>query len=96
LRQDSWNCFVCLPARPESFVAKSVGKGPLSVERLGERTWHVHGPPASAVNIALYHLAPSCDFVISGPNVGHNAGRCVTRTRMLFRLSKSSKLSCAV
>ena len=73
-------------------MAKSVGKGPLSVERLGEQTWHVHGPPASAVNIALYHLAPSCDFVISGPNVGHNVGRCGTRTRQLLRLSRLSKL----
>ena len=73
--QGSWKCFVCLPARPESFVSKSVAKGPLTVESVSSDTWHVHGPPASAANIALYHLAPQCDFVVSGPNIGHNAGR---------------------
>ncbi|KAK9826760.1 hypothetical protein WJX81_006820 [Elliptochloris bilobata] len=70
-----WKCFVCLPAKPESFVSKSVAKGPLAVDTVRERVWHVHGPPASAANIALHHLAPDCDFVVSGPNVGHNAGR---------------------
>ena len=73
--QGSWKCFVCLPARPESFVSKSVAKGPLTVESVSSDAWHVHGPPASAANIALYHLAPQCDFVVSGPNIGHNAGR---------------------
>ena len=37
--------------------------------------YHVMGPPASCVNIALHHFADSCDFVVSGPNVGHNLGR---------------------
>lgn len=56
-------------------MSKSVAKGPLTVESVSSDTWHVHGPPASAANIALYHLAPQCDFVVSGPNIGHNAGR---------------------
>ena len=47
----------------------------VSVRHVNERTAHVAGPPATCVNLALYHLAPDCDFVISGPNVGHNAGR---------------------
>ena len=45
------------------------------VTHLGPHAAHVAGPPATAVNLALYHLAPDCDLVISGPNIGHNAGR---------------------
>lgn len=53
-------------ASPSSVVA---------VTHHGSATAHVSGPPATAVNLALYHLAPDCDYVISGPNIGHNAGR---------------------
>lgn len=37
---------------------------------------HVDGSPATCVNLALYSLVPDVDLVISGPNVGHNVGRC--------------------
>jgi 5'/3'-nucleotidase SurE len=47
----------------------------VAVTHVAPGTAHVAGPPATAVNLALYHLAPDCDFVVSGPNIGHNAGR---------------------
>lgn len=37
---------------------------------------HVDGSPATCVNLAVYSLVPDVDLVISGPNVGHNVGRC--------------------
>ena len=94
LGQGSWKCFVCLPAQPESFVSKSVTKGPLTVESVSSNTWHVHGPPASAANIALYHLAPQCDFVLSGPNIGHNAGRCAACCLACLCLADCRRLLC--
>ena len=51
------------------------GSGAISLTRVDEDTVHVCGPPATAVNLALHHLSPDCDFVVSGPNVGHNVGR---------------------
>lgn len=52
------------------------GKGVgISLTRIDADTVHVRGPPATAVNLALHHLASDCDFVVSGPNVGHNVGR---------------------
>ena len=38
-------------------------------------TVHVDASPASCVNVALHHLCPDADLVISGPNIGHNCGR---------------------
>lgn len=39
--------------------------------------FHLSASPGTCVNIALHaaSIAADCDFVISGPNVGHNAGR---------------------
>lgn len=70
-----WSAFVCIPDGPQSFVSKAIGKGPISIRHLEDGAAHVAGSPATCVNIALNHLAADCDFVISGPNVGHNAGR---------------------
>ena len=41
------------------------------------RVFHISASPGTCVNIALHaaSIAADCDFVISGPNVGHNAGR---------------------
>lgn len=47
------------------------------VTNIDDRTIHVDGSPATCVNLAVYSLIPDVDLVISGPNVGHNVGRCV-------------------
>ncbi|BDA43778.1 probable 5'-nucleotidase SurE [Coccomyxa sp. Obi] len=70
-----WETFVCLPAAPESFVSKAIAKGPIQVTQVQEGEVHVAGPPATCVNIALHNLGlEDVDLIISGPNVGHNAG----------------------
>lgn len=87
----SWRAFVAPPAEGQSFVSKAVATGNnhssssgnsksrssngIFLTRVDDETVHVSGPPATAVNLALHHLATDCDFVISGPNVGHNVGR---------------------
>lgn len=67
---------MCIPDGAQSFVSKAIAKGPISVHHREDGAARVTGPTATCVNIALNHLAADCDFVISGPNVGHNAGRC--------------------
>ena len=47
----------------------------LQVTTLDSRTMHINGPPATCANLALHSLVPDVDFVVSGPNVGHNVGR---------------------
>ncbi len=46
------------------------------VDRKAEDDYHIDASPASCVNLAVYDLVPDADLIISGPNVGHNAGRC--------------------
>ena len=69
------NSYVCIPDGAQSFVSKAIAKGPIDVRHTEDGAVRVAGPTATCVNIALNHLATDCDFVISGPNVGHNAGR---------------------
>eukprot|EP00241_Pyramimonas_parkeae_P012435 CAMPEP_0114226000 /NCGR_PEP_ID=MMETSP0058-20121206/994_1 /TAXON_ID=36894 /ORGANISM="Pyramimonas parkeae, CCMP726" /LENGTH=279 /DNA_ID=CAMNT_0001336687 /DNA_START=134 /DNA_END=973 /DNA_ORIENTATION=- len=70
-----WDCFVCIPDDNFSFVGKSITRSPLKVQRISPEEVHISGSPAACVNLALYKLAPDCDFVLSGPNIGHNVGR---------------------
>lgn len=71
----AWPLFICPPADGQSLTSKSLGRGPVTLDRIHAHRVHVSGTPATAVNLALHALAPSCDYVISGPNIGHNAGR---------------------
>lgn len=56
-------------------MSKSIAKGPIRAHAHKANAMHVQAPPASCVNLALHHFAPECDLVVSGPNIGHNAGR---------------------
>lgn len=49
----------------------------LQANKIEEGHYEIEGSPASCVNIALYNFASDCDFVVAGPNLGHNLGRCV-------------------
>ena len=52
----------------------------LQVTHIDSRTMHVDGSPATCSNLAIHSLVPDVDFVVSGPNVGHNVGRYVCLT----------------
>jgi 5'/3'-nucleotidase SurE len=52
----------------------------LQVTHIDSRTMHVNGSPATCSNLAIHSLVPDVDFVVSGPNVGHNVGRSVLMT----------------
>lgn len=45
------------------------------MRRVAEAEVYLAGSPASCVNVALHHLVQDVDLVLSGPNIGHNAGR---------------------
>ncbi|KAA6421610.1 MAG: hypothetical protein FRX49_08553 [Trebouxia sp. A1-2] len=70
-----WNYVVCIPGQQQSFVSKCISHGPLQVTHIDSRTMHVNGSPATCSNLAIHSLVPDVDFVVSGPNVGHNVGR---------------------
>ena len=46
------------------------------MNKLADGNYEIEGSPATCVNISLYNFASECDFVVAGPNVGHNLGRC--------------------
>ena len=48
---------------------------------MGDGHFEIEGSPATCVNIALYNFAADCDFVVAGPNIGHNLGRCARGSR---------------
>ncbi|CAG9466166.1 unnamed protein product [Pedinophyceae sp. YPF-701] len=75
LRSLGLNIVVASPSGPQSFASKAVSKGPLTVTQPAADVYHISGSPAACVNIALYSLNVDCDLIISGPNIGHNAGR---------------------
>ncbi len=67
----------CSNGRWESHaaVALCAEDRPFQVKQIQEGVVHMAGPPATCVNIALHNLGlEDVDLVISGPNVGHNAG----------------------
>lgn len=61
------------------------------VEKFEDNRYHIDGSPATCVNIGLYQLAPDCDFVISGPNIGHNVGRCAAQDVARHALTRAGR-----
>lgn len=47
----------------------------VQVTNVDEHTMHVNATPATCANLAIHTLVPDVDFVVSGPNIGHNVGR---------------------
>src|SRR6516162_8079498 len=47
---------------------------PLRVRPLGDNRWSLDGTPADCVRVALAHVAPDVDWVLSGVNHGSNLG----------------------
>lgn len=70
-----WDAVVCIPSGGQSFVSKAITRTPFQVHKKGNADWHVDGSPATCANLAVYDLVPDADLLLSGPNLGHNAGR---------------------
>ncbi|MCJ8331912.1 MAG: 5'/3'-nucleotidase SurE [Lentisphaeria bacterium] len=73
------NCHIVVPAEEQSWKGKAMTRfGELAekTETINGRTVHcIYGTPADCANIGIYHNdfgLPDC--VISGINIGHNAG----------------------
>lgn len=66
---------VVAPVGCRSYIGHQVTVGrPLRVEQKGSRRFTVDGTPADCVRLALTHLAPGADLVVSGINHGANLG----------------------
>lgn len=58
----------------------------MQVTTIDDNTMHVNATPATCANLAIHTLVPDVDFVVSGPNIGHNVGR--------YSLSAAEHLCC--
>lgn len=68
-------CYWVAPLRPWSGCGHQVTtKAPIPYFRRSERVWAVDGFPADCVRVALTHLTPDIDLVLSGINDGGNLG----------------------
>jgi 5'-nucleotidase len=68
-------CRVIAPLSPLSGCGHRVTThGPIAATRLGPDRLAVAGTPADCVRLALHHLAPDIDWVLSGINAGGNLG----------------------
>jgi len=68
-------CRLVAPSGPISGCGHRVTThGPIAITRLGEDRVAVAGTPADCVRLALDHLTPGVDWVLSGINAGGNLG----------------------
>jgi 5'-nucleotidase len=68
-------CTVVAPHQPHSGCSHRISdNGPIRLERRAERQYALHGTPADCTRIGLTHLAPECEWVLSGVNAGGNLG----------------------
>ena len=70
---------VAAPTREQSWIGKAMSRrGSVSLETRDDfpcPAYSLDGTPSDCVNIALAHLcSPTPDLVLSGINIGHNAG----------------------
>ena len=70
---------VAAPAREQSWIGKAMSRrGSVSLQTRNDfpcPAYSLDGTPSDCVNIALAHLCPETpDLVLSGINIGHNAG----------------------
>jgi 5'-nucleotidase len=69
------NCRVIAPSSPLSGCGHRVTtNAPITVTQPAADTLAVSGTPADCVRLALHHLAPDLDWVLSGINSGGNLG----------------------
>ena len=68
-------CRLVAPAGPVSGCGHRVTTGaPIAITPVGEDRFAVDGTPADCVRLALDHLTPGVDWVLSGINAGGNLG----------------------
>ncbi len=73
--QSMGEVIVVAPEGPQSGVGHSVTlKGAISVDRIEDNNYIVHGFPADCVRLALKEFSPEADWLISGINPGANLG----------------------
>jgi 5'/3'-nucleotidase SurE len=83
--QETHDCIIVIPDSQKSWIgkgfeiSKEINVKYLDIETKNqveqETNWILmDATPATCVNIALEHICPDVDLVISGPNMGRNAG----------------------
>ncbi|PSN13936.1 5'/3'-nucleotidase SurE [filamentous cyanobacterium CCP5] len=66
---------IVAPDRPLSGCSHQINRGgPIAIEARAERAYAIGGTPADCTRVALSHLYPDAQWVISGINAGGNMG----------------------
>jgi 5'-nucleotidase len=68
-------CLTIAPSGPISGCGHQVTThSPIAITRCAGDAWTIAGTPADCVRLAIHHLAPEVDWVLSGINSGGNLG----------------------
>src|SRR5690348_7108678 len=68
-------CLIIAPAGPISGCGHQVTThAPIAIARRAGDAWAIAGTPADCVRLAVHHLAPDINWVLSGINAGGNLG----------------------
>lgn len=68
-------CLVIAPHEPHSGCSHRISDDrPIRLETRAPGQYALHGTPADCTRIGIVHLAPECDWVLSGINAGGNLG----------------------
>ena len=66
---------IVAPDRPLSGCSHQLSRGkPIAIEQRGEREYAIGGTPADCTRVAVSHLYPEAQWVLSGINAGGNMG----------------------
>lgn len=86
---------VVAPRIEQSGVAHRVtARAPLAYGRAGENRWWVDATPADCARVALKHLVPDADWLISGINPGANLGSDVYNSGTVAAAREAAILGC--
>ena len=95
IAQQLGTAIVVAPKEELSGVAHRVTKrSPIKVEELSENRFRITGTPADCARVALKHIAPDADWVLSGINPGANLGSDVYNSGTVAAAREAAILGC--
>lgn len=86
---------VVAPRTEQSGVAHRVtARSPIPFGQAGENRWWVDATPADCARVALKHLVPDADWLVSGINPGANLGSDVYNSGTVAAAREAAILGC--
>ncbi len=87
--------FVVAPASEQSGVGhRLTTRTPIRIEARGENRYAVDGTPADCARVALRHVVPDADYLLSGVNRGANLGSDLYNSGTVAAAREAAFLGC--